>query len=80
MEHKTSMCPHLSALLAQESAGTNTAQLEETIEQHLATCDICLACEQVLTQLIAEYRHNEPPLSEDLERRLLDQLCRSRGG
>ncbi|HEY0736185.1 MAG TPA: hypothetical protein VGD69_14820 [Herpetosiphonaceae bacterium] len=80
MEPNTIVCPHLEALLAQERAGTNTVALEDAIEQHLAACHICAACEQVLTQMIAAYRHVELPLNTDLERRLLDQLCRSRAG
>ena len=61
------------------SAGGNSddsAMIAQAVAVHVATCPVCTIDETALDTLIGQYRQlAQPPLPEDLERRLLNWLC-----
>lgn len=68
-------CPQLIALMRAVPDDDRADEAAQAIAEHVATCPLCTAAESGLVALIAHYREEEdPPLPEDIERRLLDLI------
>ena len=67
------LCDRLQVLLVTDDAWSE--QREQAIATHIATCLTCTAAEQALTMLIAAYRQVDVPLADDVEQRLLVEVC-----
>lgn len=70
-------CEQLLALLTSEPESDLDATREPAIEAHIATCPNCASSEQMLTTLLLQYRQTEIVLADDIEQRLLSQMCES---
>ena len=68
-------CKHIRALLLRSPETELDARLLQLVNEHLATCPECQAAEAGVTELMAEYRRQEPRLPAHLEARLLDCMC-----
>ncbi|GIV95423.1 MAG: hypothetical protein KatS3mg057_0080 [Herpetosiphonaceae bacterium] len=71
-------CGRLKELLRAGAAGEELEHVAQAITGHIERCPTCSTAETALSTMLARYRQAEqPPLPHDLERRLLDLLCRS---
>ena len=68
-------CEPIRALLLRSPETELDARLLQLVNEHLATCPDCQAAEAGVTELMAEYRRQEPRLPAHLEARLLDCMC-----
>lgn len=74
-ERSPTTCPQLVALMCAVPEDDRTDQAAQVIADHVATCPECTAAETGLAALMTHYREEEdPPLPEDIERRLLDLI------
>lgn len=78
-QQRQELCDHLQLLLATDD-GASVEQIEQAIATHITTCSRCTAADQALTMLIATYRKVEAPLADDVEQRLLEDVCRAVSG
>ncbi|GAC1365907.1 MAG: hypothetical protein NVS4B8_20940 [Herpetosiphon sp.] len=67
-----SACAEMIALVAREEDADG---IDAAVAAHLGSCIACATAEARLERVIAQYRLAEPPLTDDIEKRLLAFLC-----